>query len=107
VARKRSERLGAKPERKPKARLPEKVPWKVAEYRRFRCPLCGMLPEEERLDHSPWDVEAWLQRLGGRGYMKYIKLGDEERREVARRIAGLLEQVEKKVAEALGGGTEK
>ena len=38
----------------------------MKEVLRFRCPLCGMLPEVNRVNwDNPYEVKIYLQRIGG------------------------------------------
>jgi len=38
----------------------------MAEYLRFRCPLCGMMPLADQVDfEQPYPIKIYLQRIGG------------------------------------------
>lgn len=71
--------------------------WHITEVLRFRCPLCGMLPEAFRLENSPYEAEVKLQRFGGRlkggrGFMVYEAAPEE-------RAAPIRERLYQKLAE--------
>lgn len=88
------------PAKRPKPKPPTPG-WPVAESLRFRCPLCGMLPEAERLDDSPFPAEVKLQRFGGRlpggkGFMEY---GPASAREAEFVIKALKRKIEELAAQ--------
>ncbi|MCL6557654.1 MAG: hypothetical protein K6U74_02405 [Firmicutes bacterium] len=68
--------------------------WHVEEKYRFWCPLCGMVADLDRLDHSPYPTKIMLQRYGGklpdgRGYMEYVPVDGGEKS----RLIGKLERI--------------
>lgn len=71
--------------------------WHVTEVLRFKCPLCGMLPEVHRLKNGPYEIGVKLQRFGGRlrggkGYMVYQEVASED-------AGPVKEEVREKLAE--------
>jgi len=56
--------------------------WPITEVLRVRCPVCGMLANEEAFEAGPHGVQVLLQRFGGsfpavggnkkRGLMQYL-----------------------------------
>lgn len=89
---------------------------------RVRCPICGMMPELERVKEKPvYQIEAYLQRFGGRlpskpesepikpkrgpkprrgiGFMEYNKLDDPKLIDEARKL--FLEHIERAKSEGI------
>jgi hypothetical protein len=94
---------GARPEPAAEKPAEKKVAWKVQERFRLRCPICGMLPEAERLtEHDLYPVEVYLQRFGGsfpggtifekQGYMVYEPVDEELERGYKRFLVRRLEE---------------
>ena len=51
----------------------------MKEVLRFRCPLCGMLPEVDRVNgDNPYEVNIYLQRIGGS--VSLLSLEEKQRR---------------------------
>lgn len=69
---------------------------------RFRCPCCGMIADLERIDRSPYKIQVFSQKFGGKvagdrkgrgkakGFMKYtnitrssVEIVDEIREKIA------------------------
>lgn len=62
--------------------LPDEVPWRTYDYLRARCPVCGMVADIENFEQGPWELEPFLQKLGGKvnghGYNKYLNVTGTE-----------------------------
>ncbi|MEX2430777.1 MAG: hypothetical protein WD645_02525 [Dehalococcoidia bacterium] len=78
---------------------------------RATCPVCGMLPEVQRLKNSPYPSQARIQRFGGsiaatetepmRGYMEYAFGRSDQEVDAALLYLHLLEEARAALLEVL------
>ncbi len=78
---------------------PAAVERKITERVRVRCPVCGMLPEDFRIERGPYNLEVKMQQFGGDRYMKY-----EERPDLIEDWKPTLIQKIRAALQLLGGG---
>ena len=83
------ERRHAKEEAPKTSQVPRKSKtWKATERVRARCPLCGMMPNVEKItEHELYPPELFLQKFGGsfpsgadgshKGYCEYVPVNGD------------------------------